>query len=150
MIFNHRRGSGGDQIAPQRTHVEGAEHYAAHEFFMTVARIDTINQAWLKLRAEGFNIYTVREIVLLRELDQLFPEFDVGTRIGGFENQIAGLRRRTCRCGGATVAIRSRKIANRLASREIGDQLSIFNERNALGFHALVVERVVAEKRQGN
>ncbi len=57
------------------------------------------------------------------------------------------MRRRRGGRGGATVTVRSGEVANGLASDEVGDELPFLDEGDALGFHAFVIESVVAEQR---
>src|SRR5450631_1697937 len=58
------------------------------------------------------------------------------------------MRRGRGSCGGAPMTIRSGEAADGLASNEVGDEFPFLDERYTLGFHAFVIERVVAEQGQ--
>src|SRR6267378_2127067 len=146
-ILDRRRGSGGDEIAAQRTYIEISEDAAANQFFMPVFRPDAIEEPGLKARPHGFHVESVRQITLPAEVDQLRLEPGIRLGIGRLQNKIAGTRQRRSGGSSATVSVRCGEVANGLASDEIGDEVSFLDKRNALRFHAFVIERVVAEQR---
>ena len=132
--------SGGDEIAAQRADVEISEDAAAHQLFVPVFGPDAIEKPRLEPRSHGFHVESVGQVAILAKLDQLCLQAGVGLGIGRFENEIAGTWRRRSRRGGAAVTVRSGKVANGLASHEVGDELSLLDEGNALGFDAFVVD----------
>ena len=146
-VFCRGRGSGGDEIAAQRADVEISEDATAHEFFMRVFGPYAIEEPGFEAWAHSFHVEPVGQVALFAEFDQFCFEAGVGLGIGRLQNKIAGVRSRRGGGGGASMTIRSGKVANGLASDEVGDELSFLDERDALGFHAFVVERVVAEQR---
>ena len=112
---------------------------------MRVFGVDAIEEPGLESRSHGFDVESVGQIAVLAELDQLRLEAGVGLGISRLQNEIAGMRRGRCGGGGPTVSVRGGEIANRLASDEVGDELPFLDKGDALGFHALVVESVVAK-----
>ncbi len=113
---------------------------------MRVFRPDAIEEPWVKPRPHGFHVESVGQVALPAELDQLFLEAGIRLGIGRLQNEIAGMRRRRGGWGGATVPVRNGEVANGLASDEVGDELPFLDEGDALGFHAFVIESVVAEQ----
>ena len=83
---------------------------------------------------------------MLTQLNQFLLEAGIGLGIGRLKDQIAHLRRSRGAGGGASMTVRSGKIANRFAPHKVADQLSLFDQRNSLRSYALVVDRVVAKQ----
>src|SRR5208283_2092911 len=125
---------------------EISKYASAHQFFMSVFGVDAIEEPRLEPGSHGFNVESVGQVAILAKFDQLCLETGVRLGIGRLQNQIAGIRYRRSRRGGATVTVRDGEVANGLASDEVGDELSLLDKGDALGLHSFVIESVVAEQ----
>src|SRR5579862_33446 len=139
--------SGGDQIAAQGTNVEISERPAANQFFMPILSPDFIQKPRREPRAKGFHIVAKGQVALLAQFDKLFLQLVFRKRLRGGHDKVPQARPgRISRNAGAPMAVGSRKITNGLTADNVIHEHALFDERDFLRWHTLIVYRIVAQQ----